>query len=46
MGNFAPIDIIITITALELVLKKRGIINSVGAGVEAAKMELDKINES
>ena len=46
MGNFAPIDIITTITALELVLKKYGIIDSVGAGVEAAKMELDKINQA
>jgi aspartate aminotransferase-like enzyme len=46
MGNFTPIDMITTITALELVLKNHGIIDSVGSGVEAAKIELDKIDQA
>jgi aspartate aminotransferase-like enzyme len=46
MGNFTPIDMITTITALELVLKNHGIIDSVGAGVETAKIELDKIDQA
>jgi aspartate aminotransferase-like enzyme len=43
MGNFTPTDMIITISTLELVLHQYGIVESIGAGVEAASRELDKI---
>lgn len=43
MGNFTATDMINTLSNLELVLKKHGIIKHIGAGVEAACKELDKI---
>ncbi|MGM0770201.1 MAG: pyridoxal-phosphate-dependent aminotransferase family protein [Halobacteriota archaeon] len=43
MGNFAPKDIMLTIQELELVLKKLGVVNEIGAGTEAAASELDTL---
>jgi aspartate aminotransferase-like enzyme len=43
MGNFTSTDMITTISILELVLHRHGIIDNIGEGVKAASMELDKI---
>lgn len=43
MGNVQPKDILLTIAELEIVLKKRGIISEIGAGIHAANDILDKI---
>ena len=43
MGNFTSTDMITTISTLELILHKHGLIDTVGEGVEAASKELDKI---
>lgn len=43
MGNVAPKDIILTIQELELVLKKLGVVNEIGAGTEAAAGVLDTL---
>ncbi|WP_094228317.1 pyridoxal-phosphate-dependent aminotransferase family protein [Methanolobus psychrotolerans] len=43
MGNVQPKDIMLTIQELEVVLKKRGIIPSIGAGTEAASEVLDTL---
>ena len=43
MGNVQPKDIMLTIQELEVVLRKRGVISELGAGVEAASDVLDKL---
>jgi aspartate aminotransferase-like enzyme len=43
MGNFTATDMVTTISVLELVLAKHGLVDNIGAGVEAASKELDKI---
>ncbi len=43
MGNFTATDMVTTISVLELVLSKHGLADNIGAGVEAASKELDKI---
>ncbi|MEL4304794.1 alanine--glyoxylate aminotransferase family protein [Methanococcoides sp. LMO-2] len=43
MGNVAPKDIMLTIQELELVLKKLGVVNEIGAGTEAAAGVLDTL---
>lgn len=43
MGNVAPKDIMLTIQELELVLKKLGVVNEIGAGTEAAASVLDTL---
>ncbi|WMW24777.1 alanine--glyoxylate aminotransferase family protein [Methanolobus sediminis] len=43
MGNVQPKDIMLTIQELEVVLKKRGVISGLGAGVEAASEVLDSL---
>ncbi|WP_135612215.1 alanine--glyoxylate aminotransferase family protein [Methanococcoides sp. AM1] len=43
MGNVAPKDIMLTIQELELVLKKLGVVNAIGAGTEAAASVLDTL---
>jgi len=43
MGNVQPKDILLTVAELEIVLKKRGIVSSVGAGIEAASDVLDTL---
>jgi len=43
MGNTTPRDVLSTIQQLEIVLKKRGYIDSVGAGTEAATCIIDRL---
>ncbi|WP_406662299.1 alanine--glyoxylate aminotransferase family protein [Methanolobus sp. ZRKC3] len=43
MGNVQPKDILLTIQELEIVLKNRGVISELGAGVEAASNVLDTL---
>jgi aspartate aminotransferase-like enzyme len=43
MGNATARDILSTLQELELVLKKRGYLDSFGAGVEAANRVIDKL---
>lgn len=43
MGNFTATDMVTTISTLELVLAKHGLVDRIGTGVEAASRELDKI---
>lgn len=43
MGNFSATDMITTLSTLELVLRDHGVIDTLGAGVEAASKELDRI---
>lgn len=43
MGNVTARDVLSTILELELVLKKRGYLDSFGAGVEAANSVIDKL---
>ncbi len=43
MGNVQPKDIILTIQELGVVLKNRGVISDIGAGVEAAGEVLDEL---
>ncbi|NYT18781.1 MAG: alanine--glyoxylate aminotransferase family protein [Methanosarcinales archaeon] len=43
MGNVTPKDIILTVQELELVLKKLGVVNAIGAGTEAAASVLDTL---
>lgn len=43
MGNVTARDVLSTIQQLEIVLNKRGYINSVGAGTEAATRVLDRL---
>jgi len=42
MGNFTATDMITTISTLELVLHRHGLIDNIGEGVEAAYKELEK----
>jgi len=42
MGNFTATDMITTISILELVLHRHGIIDNIGEGVKAAHRELEK----
>ncbi|WP_340818612.1 alanine--glyoxylate aminotransferase family protein [Methanolobus sp. WCC4] len=43
MGNVQPKDIMLTIQELEVVLKKRGVVSEIGAGIEAASEVLDTL---
>ncbi|WP_445475833.1 pyridoxal-phosphate-dependent aminotransferase family protein [Methanococcoides methylutens] len=43
MGNVTPKDIMLTVQELELVLKKLGVVNTIGAGTEAAASVLDTL---
>jgi len=43
MGNVTARDVLSTIQGLEIVLKKRGYLDSLGAGVEAANSVIDKL---
>ena len=43
MGNVTARDILSTIMGLEIVLKKRGYLDCLGAGVEATNSVIDKL---
>ncbi len=43
MGNVMPKDVMLTLQQLEVVLRKRGVISELGAGLEAASEVLDTL---
>ncbi|AFV25114.1 phosphoserine aminotransferase / L-aspartate aminotransferase [Methanolobus psychrophilus R15] len=43
MGNVMPKDVMLTIQQLEVVLRKRGVVSELGAGLEAASEVLDTL---